>query len=139
MTQQPASATETGLGIEQGPNRYADTPEAAKGPQIADLDFGTIGRLTDEQCAEIVRASIEPGRLLSGIDGHEESPPDVLLTTVAAIVREHVTAALAEVESRIEAFALWEDHENPNIERGFAFGVVNALRIVRDYREGVGR
>jgi hypothetical protein len=42
--------------------------------------------LTDAECLRIVRASIDPQRVLSGPDGHDGGPPDVLLTVVQDIL-----------------------------------------------------
>ena len=61
--------------------------------------------LTSDECARIVHASIDPSRILAGIDGYNGSPPDVLLTVVAKIKADAVTAARAEVRGKIEALA----------------------------------
>ena len=53
--------------------------------------------LTSDECARIVHASIDPSRILAGIDGYNGSPPDVLLTVVAKIKADAVAAARAEV------------------------------------------
>lgn len=57
--------------------------------------------LTSDECARIVHASIDPSRILAGIDGYNGSPPDVLLTVVAKIKADAVTAARAEVLAKV--------------------------------------
>jgi hypothetical protein len=54
--------------------------------------------LSEEECLRIVQASIDPDRVLGGIDGHEGGPPDVLLTTVAEILAARDAEARAEIE-----------------------------------------
>lgn len=66
--------------------------------------------LTDEECVAIVGASIAPDRVLSGRDGHDGSPPDVLLMTVERIVAARERALREEIAGEIEAHGAWWDH-----------------------------
>lgn len=60
---------------------------------IADRETHPTTRLTDEESARIVSASIAPDRVLAGRDGYEGSPPDVLLVEVERILAERTLAA----------------------------------------------
>ena len=52
-------------------------------------------RLTEAEAVRIVHASLHPGRVLAGRDGHDGGPSDVLLD----VVREVIATRLAEVLS----------------------------------------
>lgn len=59
-------------------------------------------RLTDDEAGRIVRASLDPDRVLAGQDGNDGSPPDVLLTTVREVLTDRLAAAEARA-TRAEA------------------------------------
>lgn len=85
-----------------GAHIYADLMDALRAIEAdaahnrtlaADRETHPTTRLTDEESARIVSASIAPDRVLAGRDGHEGSPPDVLLVEVERILAERTLAA----------------------------------------------
>ena len=74
--------------------------------RAADRETHPTTRLTDEESARIVSASIAPDRVLAGRDGHEGSPPDVLLVEVERILADREPDGLrAAVEALGAAFS----------------------------------
>lgn len=111
----------------------AQTPQQPhQQPNAPGVDSGTIGRLNERQTVVALLACLPMHEDGTGhvadcgfdLDAMPTCGCASLPGRLAAIVREHVTAALAEVDSRINAEAIT---------------VGDTLRIVRDYREGVGR
>lgn len=85
---------------------HADHAASRPGVTLAaDRETHPTTRLTDEESARIVSASIAPDRVLAGRDGHEGSPPDVLLVEVERILAERTLAADREPTCHCEPYA----------------------------------
>jgi hypothetical protein len=84
-----------------------------------------VSGLSEQECSQIVRASIDPGRLLAGPDGYEGSEPDVLLVTVQRILADRLAAHEAREE---RARALAKEWLDAGVTRGgeYPHGIAQA-------------